>query len=164
MQFNQYSLRKRRIESFVISMKKWTIWNKIIKRALDEAEKGKYNKDDKGHAWPKQPDDVVGANICTDSGNVIGNSDDPNANTLGCATRFEYFLKDAIGARVDAGRKDFPIDKTTGLLAKEDTPAENIEMQNKFVIIDPLGSSYCFDCTATQSATIRYPVVLKSAD
>jgi len=32
MQFNQYSLRKRAIESFVISMKKRTIWNKIIKK------------------------------------------------------------------------------------------------------------------------------------
>jgi penicillin-binding protein 1C len=135
------------------------IWNRIIKNALDRAEKGAFNSQDKGHAWPNQPDDVVGANICIDTGNAPGTPEDPNATTGGCATRFEYFLKDAIGARVDAGRKDFPIDKTTGLLAKEDTPPENIEMQNKFVIIDPLGSSYCFDCQATQSATIRYPII-----
>jgi hypothetical protein len=32
MQFNQNSLRKRTIKSFVISMKKQTLWSKIVKK------------------------------------------------------------------------------------------------------------------------------------
>lgn len=131
------------------------IWNTIIKYALNKAEKGEYNQNDKGHSWPPQPDGVAGASICSDTGNLPPG---PEGNP-GCPVRFEYFLKDKIGASVDAGRKDIAIDKTTGALADEKTPPENIEIQNKFVIIDPLGTGYCFDCTiATQSASIKYPL------
>jgi hypothetical protein len=73
--------------------------------------------------------------------------------------RFEYFLKDKVGAGIDMGQKDIAIDKTTGALADKKTPPENIEIQNKLVLIDPLGTAYCFDCTATQSATISYPLI-----
>jgi membrane peptidoglycan carboxypeptidase len=131
------------------------IWNKIIKFALDKAEKGEYNKDDKGHAWPQQPEGVVGATVCTDSGNVPDDPNNPN-----CPTRFEYFLKSKVGAGIDMGHKDVAIDKTTGGLADDKTPPENIETQNKLILIDPLGTAYCFDCTASQSATIRYPLSL----
>src|SRR4030043_449277 len=130
------------------------IWNKIIKNELDKSEKGFYNPEDKGHSWPKQPDGVVGSNVCSDSGNVPTG---PEGN-FGCPTRFEYFLKDAVGANIDFGRKDIPIDKTTGDPAADKTPPENIETQNKLVLIDPLGSLYCFDCIASQSATIKYPL------
>ena len=130
------------------------IWNKIIKNALDKAEKGFYNKEDKGHSWPKQPGGVVGATVCSDSGNIPTG---PEGN-FGCPTRFEYFLKDAVGANIEFGRKDIPIDKTTGAPADDKTPPENIETQNKLVLIDPLGSLFCFDCIASQSATIKYPL------
>jgi len=130
------------------------IWNKIIKKALDKAEEGTYNASDDGHAWPQQPDNVVGKSICSDTGN-LPSGDETNP---GCATRFEYFLETKVGAGVDAGRRDVGIDKTTGGLASDTTPAENIETQNKFVLIDPLGSAYCFDCIASSSATIRFPL------
>jgi len=130
------------------------IWNKIIKMALDKAEEGAYNKDDDGHSWPNQPEDVVGKNICSDTGNIPG-GDETNP---GCPTRFEFFLKDRVGAGLNAERKDIGIDKTTGALANDKTPPENIEVQNHFVLSDPLGTMYCFDCTASQSATIRYPI------
>jgi len=130
------------------------IWNRIIGYALSKAEDGDFNSEDEGHAWPNQPEEVVGASICTDTGNVAATEGDP-----GCPTRFEYFLKDKIGAEADAGRKDIAVDKTIGALATDETPPENVEIQNKFVVIDPLGTAYCFDCArATQSATIRYPL------
>lgn len=130
------------------------IWNKIIKAALDKAEEGYYNSDDEGHAWPKQPEEVVGRTVCSDSGNVV---EDPTQAP--CPTRFEYFLKDKIGAGVAAGRQDVLIDKLTQGLASEGLPPEQTETQNHLVLTDPLGSRYCFDCaTATVSATIRYPL------
>jgi len=130
------------------------IWNRIIKYALGKAEDGVYNKEDGGHAWPKQPEGVVGAKVCANTGNL------PNAEGQSdCPLRFEYFLKDKVGAGVDAGKKDVPIDKTTGALATDKTPPEDIEIQNKFIVIDPLGTVYCYDCiVATQSATIHYPL------
>jgi penicillin-binding protein 1C len=131
------------------------IWNEIIKYALDKAEKGEYNKNDKGHGIPSKPEGVVGTNICNDSGNKAV---DDNGNTLPCPSRFEYFLKEKVGAGIDMGQKDIGIDKTTGALADKKTPPENIETQNKLILIDPLGTAYCFDCIATQSATISYPL------
>lgn len=128
------------------------IWNKIIKYALDKAEKGTYNKDDEGHAWVQKPDDVVGTMVCSITGKPP--EDDPT-----CPTRYEYFLPDTIGIGSDAGRRDVFIDKTTGALANEDTPPENIETQNKYIIFDPLGTQYCLDClAATSSAEVRYPI------
>jgi len=132
------------------------IWNLIIKYALDKAEKGEYNKNDSGHGTQPKPDGVVDTNVCIDSGNK---ATDDAGNPLACPTRFEYFLKDKVGAGIDMGQKDIAIDKTTGALADKKTPPENIEMQNKLVLIDPLGTAYCFDCTATQSATISYPLI-----
>jgi penicillin-binding protein 1C len=132
------------------------IWNQIIKYALEKAEKGEYNKNDSGHGIQPKPDGVIGTNVCIDSGNKAA---DDTGNPLACPTRFEYFLKDKVGAGIDMGQKDIAIDKTTGALADKKTPPENIEMQNKLVLIDPLGTAYCFDCTATQSATISYPLI-----
>ncbi len=63
-----------------------------------------------------------------------------------------------VGAGIDMSQKDIAIDKTTGALADKKTPPENTEIQNKLVLIDPLGTAYCFDCVATQSATISYPL------
>lgn len=131
------------------------IWNKVISYALEKSEKGFYNKNDSGHGQIPKPDGVIGTNICTDSGNK---ATDESGNPLPCPTRFEYFLKDKVGAGKDMGRKDIAIDKTTGALANQKTPPENTEIQNKLVIIDPLGTAYCFDCIATQSATISYPL------
>ena len=132
------------------------IWNRIMREVLDKAEDGFYNEEDEGHAWPRQPSGVVGATVCTTTGNVasVTEGQDP-----GCPTRFEYFLKGAVGARIEAGQRDVQIDKTTGQLANPDLPPELIETQNHPFLLDPLGTLVCLDCPiASHSASIRYPL------
>lgn len=132
------------------------IWNRIMREVLDKAEKGFYQEDEEGHAWPGQPEGVVGANICATTGYLPPSPED----NPGCPTRFEYFLKGTTPSQTDTGeRRDVPIDKTTGQLAPPDFPAELIEIQNHPVYTDPLGTLYCLDCPiASASATIRYPL------
>lgn len=129
------------------------IWNKIMKAVLDKAEKGSYDPDDDGHAWPNQPEDVVGANICAVDGLAPG---EPPA----CPTRFEYFLRGTIPTKVSGERADIQINNQTGQLATPDTPPEQVVTQNHPVYTDPDGSMYCMDCpVASASATIRYPLL-----
>jgi len=134
------------------------IWNQVIKYALDKAKNGEFNPADPSQDNFLKPDGVVGATVCTTSGNKVQKED---GTVEDCPSRFEYFLKDKVGAGIDMGRKDIAIDKTTGALADTKTPPENIETQNHLVLIDPLGTAYCFDCIATQSATISYPLPQK---
>lgn len=131
------------------------IWNKLIKYALDKSEKGDYNKDDDGHSWPRQPEGVVGKNVCSTTGNLPTDENNP-----GCGTRFEYFLKDRVGANIESGQKDIQIDKTTGTVASPDLPADLIETQNHPFLLDPLGTLVCLDCPiASSSAIIHYPLI-----
>jgi penicillin-binding protein 1C len=131
------------------------IWNKIMREALDKAEKGAYNPEDDGHAWPREPEGIQGANICATTGLLPpGGEDNP-----GCPTRFEYFLKGTVPEGVDGARQDIPIDKTTGQLASSDTPPENIEVQNHPVYEDPLKTLFCLDCVfPTNPVTVYYPL------
>ena len=126
---------------------------------LNKAEEGYYNNGDEGHAWPGQPDTVVGANICITTGVVpTGPEGDP-----GCPTRFEYFLEDTITQTIRGGFQDVHFDKNTGLFINEETPPENIEVRQHHVIYDPLDTFMCLDCTvlpSSQSATISYPLIL----
>ncbi|OGM66420.1 hypothetical protein A2985_03135 [Candidatus Woesebacteria bacterium RIFCSPLOWO2_01_FULL_43_11] len=131
------------------------IWNRIMQEVLGKAEDGFYNESDEGHAWPTQPDGVVGRNICVTTGFIPSGPDD----NPGCPTRFEYFLKDSLPLAGGEVRQDIQIDKTNGQLAFPDTLAEFIETQNHPVYIDPLGTLYCLDCPiASRSATIKYPI------
>lgn len=130
------------------------IWNRIMREVLDKVEDGFYDEADEGHAWPLQPDGVVGSNVCSTTGNLpTGPEEDP-----GCGLRFEYFLEDAIGAEIESGSKDVEIDKTSGQLANPDLPPELKEMQNHPFLLDPLGTLICLDCPiASHSAQINYP-------
>ncbi len=139
------------------------IWNKIIRETLNRAEEGLYNQKDDGHSWPKQPEGVVGADVCSDSGNVVNASE--TSAQAGCLTRFEYFLKDAVGANINSGRTAVQIDKTTQSLAdpkpidRGGTPVENIETQDRPFVLDPLGTLVCLDCPVqTWHTTISYPL------
>lgn len=133
------------------------IWNAVINKALDKAEKGFYSPKDKGHAWPVQPNGVVGANVCVITGNLPNDPNNPD-----CPTRFEYFLKDKVGAELQAGRADVQIDKTTGALAYPELPPEQVETQNKAFLLDPLGTMICLECPmSTHSITIRYPLTTR---
>lgn len=132
------------------------IWNRIMKFVLDKAEKGAYDPDEEGHSWPRQPDGVVGATVCSDVGGLPPSGDPGNP---GCPTRFEYFLEGTVPASSTVTNQDLQIDKTNGQIAGKDTLPENIETQNHPVYTDPTGAIYCMNCPiASQSATIRYPI------
>ena len=134
------------------------IWNKVIKEALDKAEKGFYNKKDKGHAWPEEPDGIVGKEVCVTTG-IIPQPENFDAN---CQTRFEYFLKDYLPLKIKGGVQDVHFDKRTGLLIDENTPSDQIEIVQRSVIFDPLDTLICLDCPilpSSQSAKIKYPLI-----
>lgn len=132
------------------------IWNKIMKVVLDKAEKGAYNPDEKGHAWPKQPDGVVGATICTDTGGAPLSQDPANP---GCPTRFEYFLAGTVPATSNVVNQDILINNATGQMATASDPPDQVHTENKPTYTDPDGTIYCLTCPiASASATIKYPL------
>lgn len=125
------------------------IWNKVIKFALDKSEKGTYDSDDDGHSWPLQPEEVVGASICADTGDIRPD----------CQMRFEYFLAGTVPSTGTVTNQDLIIFKDTGQVAVKDFLPEQVETQNKPVYIDPVGGIYCLACPiSSQSAVIKYPL------
>ena len=111
------------------------IWHKLMVRALQGEP----------DIWPKQPDGIVGAQICSTSG-LLPPNPDPNAGDKGCATRFEYFIKGTIPATRESLTQSVLIDKDTGDLVEPNKPNANVEMQNHQVLQDAM-SRYCLDCT-----------------
>jgi penicillin-binding protein 1C len=131
------------------------IWNKVIKATLDKAEKGVYDPSETGHAWPHQPDGVVGATVCADTGGAPG-SDPANP---GCPTRFEYFLKGTTPTAQPVINQDVQINNATSQLAGPKDPPETTHTENKPIYKDPDGALYCMNCPiASESATIKYPL------
>ena len=132
------------------------IWNRIIKFTLDKSEKGAYDKEDDGHSWVSQPEDVMGATICADTGGATPTGD---PNNPGCPARFEYFLSGTVPTTYNVINQDIQIDRLTTQIAGKDTPAENLETQNRPIYTDPTGGVYCMNCPiASQSAVIKYPL------
>ena len=132
------------------------IWNKIMKAVLDKAEKGAYDPIEKGHAWPKQPDGVIGATICSDTGGAPPSQDPGNP---GCPTRFEYFLSGTVPGTTNIVNQDVFINNATGQLATPSDPPDQIHAENKPTYTDPNGTIYCLTCPiASASATIKYPL------
>ena len=107
------------------------IWNKIMTHAL----RGKPD------VWPKQPDGIVGAQICAVSGLQPPN---PEGDDKGCPTRFEYFIKGTVPTQRENLKRQVLIDKTTGNLALPNQ-TDNVEMQEHQVVFDDV-STYCLDC------------------
>jgi penicillin-binding protein 1C len=131
------------------------IWNKVMKFVLDKAEKGAYDPDEKGHVWPKQPDGVVGANICADTGSAPG-ADPANP---GCSTRFEYFLAGTVPTTSLTVSQDIFLFNDTGQQAPPDADPTQIHVENRPTYTDPDGTIYCLNCpVASASATIKYPL------
>ena len=129
------------------------IWNDIIKEALDKAEEGRYGENEKGHAKLLQPNGVIGANICSTSGNLPQNPDSPE-----CPIRYEYFLKGKVGAGIESGQKDVEVFNDTGQLANDKALPEQKHTQNHPFLLDPLGTLICLDCPiASSSAQLSYP-------
>lgn len=131
------------------------IWNKVMKAVLDKAEKGVYDKNESGHAWPGQPDSIIGKTICA----VDGLLPTGDAGNPGCPTRFEYFMEGTIPEKTTGERMDLQIINSTQQQAGADTPPDQVSTQNRPVYVDPLGTIYCMDCPiASSSAIIRYPL------
>jgi len=122
------------------------IWNKVIKATLDKYQ---------SHTWPHQPDGVVGATICADTGSAPG-SDPANP---GCPTRFEYFLEGTIPTTQLVTNKDVSINNATSQLAGPDDKPDQVHTENKPIYTDPDGAMYCMSCPiASESAKIKYPL------
>lgn len=107
------------------------IWNKLMTKSLQG----------KPDIWPKQPEAVVGAQICTISGLLPPN---PDGGDKGCATRFEYFIKGTVPTEKESLKQAVVVDKSTGDIAASGV-TENTEVTEKQMVKDPI-SIYCLDC------------------
>ncbi len=108
------------------------IWNKLIARTLK-------NQPD---LWPRQPAGVIGANICTPSGKAPPNGYD--AGDKGCATRYEYFIKDTLPKDPEVLKQTIMIDKSSNKQAP-DGQTDNVEPKEHNVVSD-MFTKYCLDC------------------
>ncbi len=107
------------------------IWHKLMVKVLEG----------KSDIWPKQPDGIVGARVCSLSGLLPPNDgDDP-----GCPVRFEYFIKGTVPTEREQLKKSVLIDKDTGDIVQPNKAGANVEPQEKLIIKDPL-TEYCLDC------------------
>ncbi len=132
------------------------IWNAIMEEALNKAEEGIYGSKIKGHAWPRQPDNVIGANVCANTGALPGNE------LSDCPTRYEYFLENSVPIS-NLAREDIFIDREKQELATEETPQDKIETQNHLVMYDPLGTKICLTCPFPMpSVSVNYPLSAKT--
>ena len=130
------------------------IWNRIIKEVLDKAEKGAFDPSEKGHAWVKQPEGVVGATICSDTGGLPTDPANP-----GCPTRFEYFLEGTVPSGSLVTNQDVWIYNDTGQMAPASATPEQVHTENRPVYRDPTAALYCVNCpVASSSSTIKYPL------
>ncbi len=111
------------------------IWNKLIKKSLEG----------KPIVFPKQPDGIVGAQICAMSGLLPPNPDGGSTEEKGCATRFEYFIKGTVPTQRENLRQSVAVDTTTGDLASFGQ-TENVEMRDQQILRDPTGAAWCLDC------------------
>ncbi len=103
------------------------IWNKIMS----------YYLKDKKESWPKQPDGIVGLQVCPISGLLP-----PQDNS--CGPRFEYFIAGTQPTQKENLKQSVPIDKTTQKLAAPNQ-TDNTEVKEKLIVRDAFGP-YCIDC------------------
>jgi len=118
------------------------IWNKLMKKALQ----GKPDQ------WPKQPEGIIGAEICSVSGLLPPK---PDEGDKGCTIRFEYFREGTVPKEKEQLKKQVLIDKDTQDIAAPGK-TDNVEMQEHQVLSDPV-STYCIDCQHKEDK----PIILK---
>lgn len=134
------------------------IWNKITKFTLDKIENGDIGSYGQAlakhtHVWAPQPTDVVGTNVCATTGTLPPNGD--VADNPGCPTRFEFFLDDSGPQAFTSLTQNVAVFRDTDMLAKPDTPAEQLDMKDKQILIDPLGTQVCLDCGTFQNWSVN---------
>lgn len=116
------------------------IWNKIMRRGLEG----------KPDIWPKQPDGIVGAQVCTTTGQLPP-SQPAEGQPAGCQTRFEYIIK-GTSAHSSSSRQLVAIDKATGDLAAPGQ-TDNIEMQEHEIAWDGI-TRWCLDCAHPEGKAV----------
>lgn len=107
------------------------IWNKVMTDVLKEQP----------DLWPIKPENVVGIQICNDSGALMTKDDGGKES---CSARFEYFIKGTEPKNIPPAHKEnISINKDNDKIAQpSDT---NIETKEKTVLRD-MFSIYCVDC------------------
>jgi 1A family penicillin-binding protein len=118
------------------------IWNKLMKKVLEG----------KADLWPKQPEGVIGKQICTISGLLPPNGEEPANGDKGCQTRFEYFWKGTEPTEKEQLKQSILIDKATGDIAPPGK-TDNTEAQDHQVLKDPV-SLWCMDCPHTEQTRV----------
>ncbi len=107
------------------------IWNRVMTYIL----KGQPD------IWPIKPEEVIGMQVCWDTGLPMQKNPD---GTGSCAARFEYFLRGAEYKQITSIKKaTVPVFKDSDKMAKPTD--QNIDMKEKTVITDGF-STYCVDC------------------
>ncbi|OGG31226.1 hypothetical protein A3A63_00580 [Candidatus Gottesmanbacteria bacterium RIFCSPLOWO2_01_FULL_46_9] len=106
------------------------IWHKLMQKILT----GKLD------LWPKQPDGIAGARICSVSGLLPPRDGDDAGRPI----RFEYFIKGTVPTAREQLKTSVLIDKSTGTIAAPGK-TDNVEPKEQQILSDPL-SSYCLDC------------------
>lgn len=106
------------------------IWNTIMSHVLEGTKP----------EFPKKPNNVVGMNVCANTGLLPSNNPDG-----ACPTRFEYFIKGMEPRRGSVSKQKVFIDKTTGGLAKPGQ-TENVEEKEELMVTDAVGDKYCGSC------------------
>jgi len=105
------------------------IWNRVMAYVLK-------NQPD---LWPFKPENIVGKQICWESGDLMIKKEDGSEN---CLSRFEYFIK-------GTEPKESNIIKQIVSVTKDDKLAPpnwpEVEMKEKTIIKDMFGI-YCLDC------------------
>jgi len=118
------------------------IWHKLMVKILQG----------KPDLWPKQPDGIVGARVCSSTGLLPPND---NPDDPGCPIRFEYFIKGTVPSQREQLKQNVLIDKSTGDLA-ETGKTDNVEFQEHQVLTDGL-SRWCIDCQHPENK----PVIIR---
>jgi len=108
------------------------IWNGIMTHLLQ-------NQPD---LFPRKPDNVIGRQVCSDSGGLMTRSAE---GAESCPSRFEYFIKgfETVKSSLSVVREQVPVSRDTGKMTTVEDPSH--EMQEKSVLKDGT-STYCLDC------------------
>lgn len=106
------------------------IWNRIMRYLLK-------NQPD---LFPIRPANVIGEQVCWDSGDLMTKKED---GTESCSPRFEYFIKGTEPKEPHIFKQTIAITKDDKL-APENWP--DVEMKEKTLIKDMFGL-YCIDCS-----------------
>lgn len=116
------------------------IWNDIMRHILKATK----------NEVPLKPDTVIGATVCSDSGEVVSTQE--GQPTPNCPTRFEYLIKGFLSPHSKIEKENINVEKGTGYEVPPDK-TDNVEIKEETVLIDPTGDRYCISCAKPPEPT-----------